>query len=121
MTEEELRAYFGFCMLMAVNHLPATEDYWKRDPIYNYTPIASRISRDRFRQIGRYLHFVDNSTLAPLGDPAYGRLGKIRPLIDHLSSRFKAVYSPHRDVAVDEAMIKFQGRSSLTVHAPETH
>ena len=118
LTVEELRAYFGFCMLMAVNHLPATEDYWKRDPIYNYTPIASRISRDRFRQIGRYLHFVDNSTLAPLGHPAYDRLGKIRPLIDHLSSRFRAVYSPHRDVAVDEAMIKFQGRSSLKQYMP---
>ena len=118
LTVEELRAYFGFCMLMAVNRLPATEDYWKRDPIYNYTPIASRISRDRFREIGRYLHFVDNGTLAPLGDPAYDRLGKIRPLIDHLSSRFRAVYSPHRDVAVDEAMIKFQGRSSLKQYMP---
>ena len=65
LTVEELRAYFGFCMLMAVNHLPATEDYWKRDPIYNYTPIASQISRDQFREIGRYLHFVDNSTITP--------------------------------------------------------
>ena len=24
---EELRAYFGFCLLMAINHLPAAEDY----------------------------------------------------------------------------------------------
>ena len=31
---DELRAYFGFCMLMAVNRLPAVEDYWKRDPVY---------------------------------------------------------------------------------------
>ena len=103
---------------MAVNHLPAAEDYWKRDPVYNYSPIASRISRDSYREIGRYLHFVDNTTLAPRGDPAYDRLGKIRPLITHLSSRFQAVYSPHRDIAVDEAMIKFQGRSSLKQYMP---
>ena len=115
---DELRAYFGFCMLMAVNRLPAVEDYWKRDPVYNYSPIASRISRDRFREIGRYLHFVDNATLEPHGHPAYDRLGKIRPLIKHLSSRFRDVYSPHRDVAVDEAMIKFQGHSSLMQYMP---
>ena len=80
---------------MVVNHLPAAEDYWKRDPIYNYAPIASRISRDRFREIGRYLHFVDNSTLPTPGDPVYDRLGKIRPLITHILQRFQAVYSPH--------------------------
>ena len=118
LTQVEIRAYFGFCMLMAINHLPAIDDYWKRDPIYNYSPIAGRISRDRFREIGRYLHFVNNDTLVPHGDLGYDRLGKIRPLIDHLSSRFKAIYSPHRDVAVDEAMIKFQGRSSLKQFMP---
>ena len=43
LTVQEIRAYFGFCMLMAINRLPATEDYWKRDPIYNYSllPVAS--------------------------------------------------------------------------------
>ena len=117
-TVEELRAYFGFCILMSVNNLPAAGDYWRRDPIYHYVPIASRISRDRFREIGRYLHFVDNNTLAPHGDPSHDRLGKIRPLINHLSSRFQAVYSPHKNVAVDEAMIKFQGRSSLKQYMP---
>ena len=118
LTVQEIRAYFGFCMLMAINRLPATEDYWKRDPIYNYSPIASRISHDRFREIGRCLHFVDNANLVPRGDQGYDRLGKIRPLIQHLLLQFQAVYSPHRDVAVDEAMIKFQGRSSLKQYMP---
>ena len=61
---------------------------------------------------------MNNGTLVPRGDSGYDRLGKIRLLIDHLSSRFKAVYSPHRDVAVDEAMIKFQGQSSLKQYMP---
>ena len=87
----EIRAYFGFCMVMAINYLPAIDDYWKLDPIYHYSPIAGRISRDRFREIGRYLHFVNNDTLVQGGDSGYDRLGKIRPLIDHLSARFKAV------------------------------
>ena len=112
-TVEELRAYFGFCILMAINHLPSLDDYWSRDPLLRYSPVADRIPCWRFREISRYLHFVDNNDLAPRGDPAYDRLGKVRPLIDHLTEKFDTLYKPSKEVAVDEAMIKFQGRSSL--------
>ena len=71
MTVDEWKA---FCMLMTINHLPETEDYWK---LFNYSPISSRISHDRFRELSRYLQFV-NSMLPACGDPAYDRLGKIR-------------------------------------------
>ena len=117
-TVEELRAFFGFSILMGINHLPAIDDYWSRDPHLRYAPIADRISRQRFRDISRYLHFVDNDHLAPRGDPSYDRLGKVRPLIEHLSERFEDVYKPTQNVAVDEAMIKFQGRSSLKQYMP---
>ena len=115
---EELKAYFGFSILMSINSLPGLKDYWKRDPIFNYAPIAERISRDRFLEISRYLHFVDNETLARRDSPSYDRLGKVRPLVNHFSDKFKEVYSPHKEVAVDEAMIKFTGRSSVKQYMP---
>ena len=68
--------------------------------------------------MSRYLHFADNSTLNPPGSPHYDRLGKISPLLDYLKSWFKSVYNPGRDIAVDEATIKFQGRSSLKQYLP---
>ena len=40
------------------------------------------------------------------------------PLIDHLSQKFKSLCEVNREVAVDEAMIKFQGRSSLKQYMP---
>ena len=60
---DELRAFLGFLTLMAIIHLPSIDDYWKRDPLMHYSPIADRISRDHFRELSRYLHFVDNNTL----------------------------------------------------------
>jgi hypothetical protein len=48
----------------------------------------------------------------------YDRLGKVRPLIDHLSSKFSSLYDPSKDVAVDEAVIKFQRRSALKQYIP---
>ena len=61
----ELCAYMGFMLLIGIVHLPSLYDYWKNDEVYHYSPVASRISRTRFLELHRYLHFVDNSTLSP--------------------------------------------------------
>ena len=113
LTVEELRAFFGFSILMGLNHLPS-----ETITTMHYAPIADVISRQRFRDISRYLQFVDNDHLVLRGDPSYDRLGKVRPLIEHLGERFEALYNPTQNVAVDEAMIKFQGRSSLKQYMP---
>ena len=109
---DELKAFLGFSVLMGINHL-SLNDCWSRDSHLRYAPVADRITRDRFREISRYLHFVDNDTLVPRGEDGHDRLGKVRPLTDHLSTKFAQTYEPHRDIAVDEAMIKFIGRSLL--------
>ena len=87
-TREELKAFIGFSILMGINRLPSIDDYWSKDPLLHYSPISNKIPRWRFREISRYLHFVNNEDLAPRGDPMHDRLGKVRPLIDHLSSKF---------------------------------
>ena len=50
--------------------------------------------------------------------PGYDRLGKVRPIITYLYTKFAELYNPHKEVAMDEAMIKFQGRSSLKRYMP---
>ena len=116
-TEEELRAYFGFQIYMGIVNEPATEDYWRRDELH-FGPIADRISRKRFRDINRSLHFSDNTTLVPRGQPGYDRLGKVRPIMDRVQEKLTGLYKPHRENAMDEAMIKFQGRSSIKQYMP---
>ena len=118
-TAEEIWAFFRFMILMGINQLPALRDYWKLDPTYRYNPIACKITRDRFLEILRYIHFVDNTTLLQRPDPAYDKLGKIRPVIDHLSEQFLSAYNPHQQVSIDEAMIAFKGRSSMKQYIPK--
>ncbi|KAL5517551.1 hypothetical protein EMCRGX_G003113 [Ephydatia muelleri] len=91
-TTEELRAYFGFMILMGLVRMPELEDYWKLDPVFNYPPIASRISRNRFK------------------------LGKVRPVIEEISKSLLHNYDVSR---VDEAMIPFKGRSYLKQYLPK--
>ena len=59
-----------------------------------------------------------DDTLVLHGGDGHDRLGKVRPLIDHLSTKFAKDYEPHCDITVDEAMIKFQGRSSQKQYMP---
>ena len=118
-TSDEILAYFGFMILMGINQLPALVDYWKLDPTYRYRPIADKITRDRFLEISRYQHFVDNSNPPSRRDPDYDKFGKIRPVIDHISQNLLTVYNPHCEVSIDEAMTAFKGRSSMKQYLPK--
>ena len=115
-TVTELQAYMGFMILMGIVHLPSIYDYWKKD---DYSPVASLISRDRFFELYHYLHFANNSSLSPPGDPGYDKFGKIRPVMERLREVFRTVYYPHKNVSVDEAMILFKGRSTLKQYMPQ--
>ena len=118
-TIEELKAYLGFYILMGLVQLPSMYDYWSTNPIYRYSVIADRITRDRFFEIHKYLHFSDNQRLAQYGSPSHDKLGKVRPVIDYLNNRFITMYDPHCEMAIDEAMIKFKGHSSLKQYMPK--
>ena len=118
-TVQEMKAYLGFLILMGLVPLASVYDYWSKNPIYHYSPIANRIPRDRFLEIHKYLHFVDNEHLLPYGSPSYDKLGKIRPIIDHLNTQFLQAYHPHCNVSIDEAMIKFKGRCTMKQYMPK--
>ena len=108
--EREVRAYLGFCILMGIVREPDTRDYWSRDELLHYAPVAKRISRRRFEEISRYLHFVDNSTLPKRGEPGFHRLQKVKRIVDMARAHFTAIYCPRRCLSVDEAMIPFKGK-----------
>lgn len=119
-TQLEIQAYLGFMILMGINKLPCIYDYWKEDPTYHYSPIADRIPRGRFIEISRFLHFTDNASNAVQNtDPLYDRLWKIRPVINSLSKKFLEVYNPHSVCSIDEAMIRFKGRSTMKQYLPQ--
>jgi hypothetical protein len=104
---------------MGIVKLPRIYDYWSTNPIYHSYPIASRISRARFLEIKRYLHFVNTEELPNRGEEGYDRLGKIRPVVNVINEGMLRSYNPHRENAIDEAMIRFKGRSSLKQYVPK--
>ena len=93
--EREVRAYFGFCILMGVVCESDTWDDWSRDELLHYVSIANKISRKRFEEISWYLHFDDNSLL-PKREPGFHRLQKVKRIVDTVRAHFTAIYCPRR-------------------------
>ena len=89
---DDMHAYFGIMIIMGLTKLPALGDYWRRDPLFHCSIIADCMSRDRFFEIHRYLHFVNNSTITA---PSTDRLYKIQQFLTMIGERFEALYHPH--------------------------
>ena len=86
----EIKAYLGFSILMGLNRLPDLYDYWSTSEVSHYFPVASCISRKRFLEIQRFLHFANNDTIVPRGEPGYDGLGKVRPVMSKFLNPFSA-------------------------------
>jgi len=67
------------------------------------------MARDHFLLLLRFLHFADNDHL-DVRDPNHDRLFKIRAFVNAVRARCATVYSPSRDLCVDESLVLFKGR-----------
>jgi hypothetical protein len=87
-------------------------DYWSTDPIS--TPIfPSTMSRNRFEAIWQARHFSD-SQQTQVSD----RLFKIQPVYEYFLKKYRSVYSPEKELSLDEAMIPWKGRLKYTTYNP---
>ena len=115
---DDLMAYFGIMIIMGLVDRPSLHDYWKKDPIFYCPPIAERMARDRFLEIHRYLHFVDNHSITTPGEPGYDWLCKVRHILSMIHDSW-LLYNPSRECSIDEAMVPYKGRSSLKQYMPK--
>lgn len=72
----------------------------------------------QFRALLSNLHFNDNSTAVPRGEPGFDKCHKIRPILEKVAKNCLTKYHPNRELSIDEAMVGFKGRSSLKQYLP---
>ena len=103
---------------MSMHPVHSIRDYWSRDWILGVPSLARIMTVARFETITQYLHVNDNSKMPARGIPGFDKLFKVRPFLESIRANFLFQYVPHKEVAIDEAMIKFKGRSSLKQYMP---
>ena len=76
------------------------------------------MARDKFLHILRFLHIADNSQRPHEGEE-YDRLWKLRTVFDKLNEAYAIFYNPSEHLAVDEVIVKFQGRVNFRQYIPK--
>ena len=108
----------GFFIAIGLVSLPNLENYWETNFILSQPGIVKGMPWNRLAHLCGRLHFNDNSLAPAYGTPGYDKLYKIRPVLDAICGKYKTLYNPGQNVSVDEAMVKFKGRSSIMQYQP---
>lgn len=114
-SETEIRQFIGVLIMTGVYSFPEQRFFWKGST--RVESIASNISRDRFLQIKKFLHVVDNTEQLNSNDPNYDRAFKVRPLLNIVKENFRRIPKEEK-LCVDEQMIPYKGKSIMKQHMP---
>ena len=88
-------------------------NYWSTNPLYNNEVAPSIMFHNRFQELLRYIHFVDNVTIDLTDQRA-----KIQALVDLLQSKFQELYTPEDSIVIDESLIPWRGRLIFCQYIP---
>lgn len=105
-TLEEIQTFIAILLFSGYHELPRQKNYWSSDEDLKCDLITQNMSRNRFLEIKRYIHLANNSEIGSSKDKMY----KIRPLITMLSENFCQWGYFHKDLSIDESMVKYFGR-----------
>ena len=103
----DLKKFVGVLLLSGYHSLPQQHLYWERTADVETPIIYNSISKNRFLEIKRYLHFTNNDDVG-LTDKYY----KVRPLYNILNKAFKQFGFFDLNYSIDEMIVPYNGRQS---------
>ena len=104
LTTHDFKSFIGVLLLSGYHSLPQQKLYWERNMDVDASIVYKSISRNRFMEIKKYIHFADHSTIE-ITD-------KVRPLYDLSNASLQQFGLWHLDYSMDEQMIPYFGMHS---------
>jgi hypothetical protein len=105
-----IRQFLACILIMSFVKLPNLKSYWSsKMPRFSVDAITGLLGRDRFMQLKCCLHLVD-----PYDLDVDDSLWKIRSFFQEFNDNCRKYYRCGRYVSIDESMLRFSGRSSMT-------
>ncbi|CAF1530389.1 unnamed protein product [Rotaria sp. Silwood1] len=115
-SENEMKRFIGILLMTGVYSFPQQCYFWMNAT--RVESITSAMSRDRFLQIKRNIHVVDNANQLDSNDPNFDRAYKVRPLLNIVKENFRKIAKEEK-LSADEQIIPFKGRSIMKQHMPK--
>ena len=105
--QHEIDTFIGIILLTVYDSLPRQRLYWSKDNDVAIPLISRSMSRKRFEDMKKFIHFADNNNLTA-GD----KLANIRSLQDKVNASLQQFGLFEKDLSIDEQMIPHFGRHS---------
>ncbi|KRZ50798.1 PiggyBac transposable element-derived protein 2 [Trichinella nativa] len=115
-TETEVETFLGVLLKMGVVALPQFKMYWSAD--FRVDSIANSMSRNRFIELLRFLHFNDNEqAVLDRHHPSYDTFYKVRPLLDLFLQSCRGLKNEEKH-SIGQSVIPFKGRCGIRQPLP---
>lgn len=115
--KEEVYSYFATFIHMGIHNESCVEDYWKNNSEFGVKHnVGNFISRNRFEQIDRYFYCA---VPKEEGDPPFkSTFERVWELSEHLRACAQQFWQIGKNLAIDESMQRFTGRSKEITTIP---
>jgi hypothetical protein len=100
---EEIKNFTAILLLSGYHKLLRQKLFWSLDENCGVDMVSSAMARNRFLEIKKYLHLADNYNID------HDKMFKLRPLTNILNENFRQWCIFHKDLSIDEAMVKYFG------------
>lgn len=97
-TGADIGQFFGLLLFSGYHSVPSEDSYWSTAEDLRVPLVATVMARNRFRQLKRFFHVVDNTQLK-----AGEKMGKIQPFYDEISKCFLQFGVFHESLSIDES------------------
>ena len=105
----EMKTFLSLYLLTGIVVKLKLQQYWSTNPLIKTEFFNNAMPRNRFQLILEFLHFNDNFQYNA-NDPNRDRICKVCPVIEYLVNKFKSVYTPDKEVSIDEELLLWKGR-----------
>ena len=96
-TIEQFQVFIGILILSGYNELPSQRMYWDSEDDTKNVLVTNSMRRDRFLQIKRFIHFVDNNNSS-----VEDKMWKLRPFMNILQAQFMKNFQTQKNLSYDE-------------------
>ena len=97
---------------------PTIPHYWRTTTSQSIPWFRRMFSRNRFQLILKFLHLTDNNKTPRRNQEGYNPAAKFQELLDHFNMRAKYLYTPNRQLSIDETLIPSKGRTLMLQYIP---
>lgn len=114
----EMWAFISILLIMSLVRMSQLRDYWSSNEILGHEMIKKIMPRNRFFKLLQYFHVSDKEKELGRDHPDFNIFQKLEPLNEKLKINYRKSFHPYKEMAVDEALIKYKGRLGIVQYMP---